>query len=292
MCSWNYSRKYCGPYGCGGIETSSYVYRVAEDKFSIALSGDPSVEPWHKKKDKEHTNANLSYRAIVKDQNGQPKANVSVTITTDVISDSGGHAHTNGRPKGKLVVTTAGVVSTRDGKETLAGTTDASGVFEFTFGAEEVSGEHNLKATCSKCKAPANATVNVAIQGLLLLNTDPLGYTLRGSTDPHPDNHYFSPDALVKIINLAHAYKKKFGKLLLINDSSLIEGGLFDIAGQWTPSHKAHRRGIVVDINNYRTDPNLDFEKLASEFGIIPVWEGLNVTPAPHYHLWLTGKDN
>jgi hypothetical protein len=120
-----------------------------------------------------------------------------------------------------------------------------------------------------------------------------MGYELRGSTDGHPGNHYFSPDALVKVINLAHGYKKKFGKLLMINDSSLIKGGLFDIAGNWTSSHKAHRRGIVLDINNYRTEPDPDFEGFARDCcGITAIWEGLDETPTPHYHLWLIGKDN
>ena len=89
----------------------------------------------------------MPYKAIVKDQNGQPKANVRVTITTDVTSDSGGHLHTNGRPKGKLVDKTGATVSTKDGMVTIQGSTDGSGVFAFTFGAEEASGTHTLTAT-------------------------------------------------------------------------------------------------------------------------------------------------
>lgn len=260
---------------------------------NITLSGNTSIEPWHKKRDPNHTNANLPYKAIVKDQNGRPKANENVTITTDVTSDSGGHVHANGRPKGRLVDKTGATVSTKEGKEKLEGKTDSSGVFEFTFGAEEASGTHTLTAKCySGCQTPATATVKAEIKGLVLLDADPLGYELRGSLDPHPGNHYFSSDAIIQIINLAHGYKQKFGELLKINDSSLINGGLFDISGNWTPSHKAHRKGIVLDINNYRVDPNPDFEILAKKYGITPVWEDLDVTLTPHYHLWLTGKDN
>ena len=109
---------------------------------------------------------------------------------------------------------------------------------------------------------------------------------------PFRRNHYFSPTALVQIINLAHGYKKKFGEPLKVNDSSLIKGGVFDLAQNWAPIHKSHRRGIVVDINNYRVDRNPDFEIFALDFGIKAVWEGFDVTPTPHYHLWLTGKDN
>ena len=97
---------------------------------------------------------------------------------------------------------------------------------------------------------------------------------------------------MVKIINLAHGYKKKFGEPLKINDSSLIKGGIYDLAQNWAPIHKSHRRGIVVDINNYQTERDLAFEKLAESLEIFANWEGLDVTPTPHYHLWLTGKDN
>lgn len=260
---------------------------------TITLSGGTTTEPWHKKRDKEHLLANLPYKAIVTDHNGLPKANIGVTITTDVTSDSGGHVHTNGRPKGKLVDQVGATVKTIDGKVTITGNTDGSGAFAFTFGAEEASGEHKLTATCSNCKAPANATVDVAIQGLMLLNADPTGYKLRGATEPHPGNHYFSPAAMVQIINLAHGYRKEFGKLLLLNDSSLTKGGLFDIAGNWAPSHKGHRAGIVLDINNYRDGRDPDFERFAEDlYAITAKWEGPDVTPTPHYHLRLTGKDN
>ncbi len=273
----------------GGLTCS----RPDKEKLTLTLSGDTTTEPWHKKRDKEHTSANLPYQAIVRDQNGQPKANVSVTISADVTSDSGGHIHINGRPKGKLVAATAGTVSTKDGTDTITGITDGSGVFAFTFGAEEASGSHTLMANCTGCKAPANSTINVAIQGLMLLDADPLSYELRGETDTHINNHYFSPAAMVKVINLAHGYREKFGTLLKINDSSLIKGGLFDITGNWAPSHKSHRRGIVLDINNYRVERNKGFERFALDnYGIIAEWEGSDVTPTPHYHLLLTGKDN
>lgn len=264
--------------------------RPDTEKLTITLAPEiATIEPWHKKHDKEHLKANLPYKAIVKDQNGQPKAGFAVTITTEVTSDSGGHVHTNNRPKGKLVAGTA--ASTKDGKIEVKGKTNGIGIFEFTFGTEEASGTHTLTAKCdSGCQAPATATVKAEIKGLMLLNADPLGYELRGETDTHPGSHYYSPEAIVNIINLAHEYKKKFGKVLKINDSSLVSGGLFDITGNWTPSHKTHRKGIVVDINNYRTEPDPDFERLAKRFGINPIWEGLDVTPTPHYHLLLIGE--
>jgi len=263
-----------------------------QNDLTITLSGGSTTEPWNKKRDKEHLKANLPFGAIVTDQNGQAKANVSVSIVTDVTSDTGGHVHNSGRPKGKLATTQAAI---KDGASAISGVTDSTGTFSFTFGAEEASGEHKLTATCTGCKTPANATVNVAIQGLALLDAEPLSYTLRGSKDPHPGNHWFSPGAAVKIINLAHAYRNDPAfnkKLLLINDSSLIKGGVFDLGQDWTyeyNGHAGHRKGVVVDINNYRANSDPDFEIFTQKHGIQAQWHKKGT--APHYHLLLLGRD-
>jgi len=273
------------------------IYKLREPKintYSITLSGNTSVEPWHKKADADHKKTNLSYTATVT-SSGYPAPNVEVTITTDVTQDSGGHVHINGRHKGKLAIPTEPI---KDGKETITGYTDNNGVFSFVFGSEEASGTHTLTAKCSTgCEAPATATVKVEIKGLSLLDGDPLSYTLNGETSTHPGSHYFSAAALVQIINLAHkfshdpAYKKQ---LLTINDSSLIKGGVFDLGQDWTYTpngHQGHRVGVVVDINNFHEkDP--DFVIFAKECcDIKAVWEGPEVTSTPHYHLWLIGKD-
>lgn len=277
--------------------TYNYITKMCErssGKLTITLSG-TTTEPWHKKHDPEHSQANLPYKAIVKDQNGQPKTNIGVTITTDVTSDSGGHVHTNNRPKGKLVAGTG--ASTKAGKETITGTTNGTGVFEFTFGAEEASGTHTLTAKCdSGCQAPATATVEVAIPDLMQLGANPNSFTLNGSTTPHPNSHYFSAAALLKISDFAAKYAEKdnFGEPLIIIDSSLEKGGVLDLGEDWTykpKGHQGHRKGIVVDVNNYRTKPNQKFKDFATKNKINAVWEGPDVTAHPHYHLWLLGSD-
>lgn len=262
---------------------------------TIQILGDGfAAEPWNKKRDPGHNKANLAYTAKVMDQNGQPKANISVKITSDATQDSGGHVHTSGRPKGKLIAGTSASISTRDGTATLSGTTDADGKFQFVFGAEEASGTHTITAKCSGCGNTATATIKAAIEGLTLLGADPLSYDLVGSLDWHPGNHYVSEEAVVQIINLALTYKKKFNALLIINDSSLIKGGVFDLGQDWTyefSGHAGHRTGVVVDTNNYSDKRNTDFEKLASNSGIDAQWHTKGT--APHYHLLLlgTGRD-
>lgn len=275
-------------WGTAGFSIS--CIKSAQAVYTISLTGGSEIEPWHKKWDKNHKTSNLSYTATVKGSSGQPVSGVQVTVTTDVALNSGGHQHSSGRPKGKLVIPPDPV---KDGKESIQGVTDANGVFSFTYGAEEASGEHSLKATCASCKEPATATINVAVKGLMQLDPAPLNYELRGSLPEHPDNHYFSPAAMVKIINLAHEYRidPDFKQLLKINDSSLIKGGSFDILQNWTSEsgmHGGHREGVVVDINNY-AEPSPRFERFAQGHGIDARWHP-NGT-APHYHLLLLGKD-
>jgi hypothetical protein len=284
-----------------GYEFDATRTSCIQEQYTITLSGGTTTEPWNKKHDPDHTAANQPFVAVVKDQNGQAKANVGVNITSDVTPDSGGHIHNDSRPKGKLVPTPSGTptpVSTTDGTAAISGSTDSTGSFSFTFGAEEASGEHKLTATCTGCTAPATATVNVLIPGLTMLGVDPGSYDLQGYKDWHPGNHYFSEAAIVKIINLAHAYRldPNFNhQLLIINDSSLSRGGVFDLGQDWTyedNGHQGHRKGIVVDINNYRNGPDPDFEIFAKKCCKINAkWEGPDISSTPHYHLRLLGRD-
>ena len=81
---------------------------------------------------------------------------------------------------------------------------------------------------------------------------------------------------------LAVDFLKLFGKPLILNDSSLKLGGLYDIKGYWTPSHEGHRKGIVVDINNF-TERDFDFEALVADHNATAKWE----EDPPHYHIRL-----
>jgi len=279
----------------GGITCT----RQVQYSLTITLSGGNTIEPWHKKWDQDHTSSNssLPFKATVTNQNNQPMAGMNVFISSDVTPGSGGHAHDNDRPKGRLVSNkTDEGLST--GAASISGQTDGNGQFSFTFGAEEASGEHTLTANCEGCSNAATTNITVGIPGLMKLDADPLSYELRGETDGHPGNHYFSPAAMVKIINLAEAYRifsrdiLKTNELLKINDSSLVHGGTFDVQLDWTSEtnvHGGHRIGIVVDINNYHV-PDLDFVQLALDKGVKAKWHGKGT--APHYHLVLLNEDH
>jgi len=75
-----------------------------------------------------------------------------------------------------------------------------------------------------------------------------------GQTPQHQNsnsyNHWMTSQAAYGIWYTAKAFLLRFpsqGKIA-VNDMALPYGGLFDIAGQWEPSHWNHYRGKAVDV--------------------------------------------
>ena len=74
----------------------------------------------------------------------------------------------------------------------------------------------------------------------------------------HTDNHWGSAYTLSAIQLVGLDFFADFGATLGLNDLSLRQGGLFDIAGTWTTPHDSHRKGTSVDIDGIAcVDPNL-----------------------------------
>ncbi|MBZ2184268.1 MAG: hypothetical protein K7J46_06115 [Bryobacter sp.] len=63
-------------------------------------------------------------------------------------------------------------------------------------------------------------------------------------------NHWMTSTAAYGIYNTAVAYlaANPTQVKIAVNDMSLPRGGLFDIAGKWSPSHWNHQRGKAVDV--------------------------------------------
>ena len=278
---------------------------------TITLSGGTSVEPWNSDTDPNHANANLSFKAVVTDQNGQPQAGVDVTVMSVATPNKGGHDHDNNRPKGWLAETPDKITSqiqagASQGSGTLSGKTDGSGTLSFTFGAEEASGEHVLNATCTGCDKPADlVTIDVMVAGLSQIPAslfytmiDDDGTVIGAVLGKHTDNHYLTSPAASVLWSIAAAYhvEQKFyvqnlpPPVLHLNDASLVWGGLLDVDGDWYFDHHEHRRGTVVDIRaNSATGaiPSrnfVNFELLAIQYGADPHFENKG-KPNQHYHL-------
>lgn len=200
--------------------------------------------------------------ATVNDAQGQPKSGAQVSIEVNVEEKSGGHDHHDAtRPKGPL---------------SGGGSTGADGTVSFTFGAPEVSGTHTFTANCVSpdcSNDPVTAKIKVMVEGLAPIPADPTLYTLIGAvTGKYSDNHYLTGNALNQLLVLAINYHFLYPNesVLHLNDASLIWGGKFDIAGNWTGDHAGHRRGTVIDIRANTVSGAIpeslftDFEELAA----------------------------
>ena len=221
-----------------------YTIKLSNDANSSASGDLAGVEPGK---------AITTLRAKVYDINNQLVPNVNIQLRVTVETNSGGHAHhNNNRPMG--------MVSPAEGDTGP----DGSG-HVFTFTAPDPAGDHKIKATCigQVCTQEGPDKVWVGVKGLIPIPPIPdllpqATYQLNesngqpiGQTDIHPENHYLTPDAVIKLWNLGFRYSAiEFPNfpLLHINDASLVRGGLFDLSANWRPKHYEHRRGTVVDI--------------------------------------------
>ena len=213
----------------GSLESSSIITSVEPDKTAILT-------------------------AYVYDQNGQVISGAVVKLEVDVVPNSGGHQHDDDRRHtehmGKLA---SGAGTSAQNGKVLTGATDAGG-FAFSFTAPLPAGDHKIKAsrTDRTCTQQGPDTVWIGIKNLLPLPANNI-YVLIGDNNAHPDNHYMTYQAHIKLMQLADLYRRRFpgDPLLHVNDASLERGGLFDLAHNWLykpRGHKSHRRGESVDI--------------------------------------------
>ncbi|PIP04967.1 MAG: hypothetical protein COX52_14555 [Syntrophobacterales bacterium CG23_combo_of_CG06-09_8_20_14_all_48_27] len=154
------------------------------------------------------------------------------------------------------------------------GVTDAAGVFSTTYTPTRFGGEERITANSRTVpEIHAEAVLTVAVPGLILLPRQDTRYLQIGHRAAHPgpvgaispaepnENHWGTQGLLTAIQNLAAEYNEEYQgevvPLLSFNDMSLRNGGLFDISGQWHPSHNEHRVGRNVDL---RVN-NLDVEQ-------------------------------
>jgi hypothetical protein len=234
-----------------------------------------------------------------------PKAGVAVTFKVDVKEGSGEHSVTsNGdhvhadRPKGKI--------SPLTGQTT--GQTNASGEVRIKFEAEILAGTHTVTATCNDCSnKTATKDVKVLVPDLVELTADtgtPRTFVLVGNTaypgTNHLGNHYFTAAAKETLVNGVIPTMAKAGwGVVGVNDGSLKDGGLFDIKGNWTPSHAEHRKGTEVDLSF--KNPKVVGDKSVRDaykelckkegvaFDIQTLWHK-NDGYEPHYHIYLSGS--
>jgi len=135
------------------------------------------------------------------------------------------------------------------------------------------------------CSGSQTKTAQAGIEGLSPLPAG-IGYALVGATAKHASNHYATGAVLSAIPLIASDYRATFPKDsdLLVNDISLLYGGLFDIGGGWAAPHITHRFGSQVDLqkSTIPAEHQAKFEELAKKHGARILIEGT------HYHLDFT----
>jgi hypothetical protein len=219
--------------------------------------------------------ATVALVARVVDQNGQLVPNVNVRLEATAVANSGGHDHHDAnRPNGSL----GGSGGTPN---VVTGNTGTTG-FVFGFTAAEISGSHEIAATCTDCTPDGPNTVRVMVSGLQELGPG-ADYDLVGDTTPHPRNHYGTASLIASLRILAQAYAQAFpGNRLAYNDMSLEFGGLFDIRADWRPPHRSHRLGTDVDLRLVPPGQRQALRHLIRQSGIGTILVENN---PPHWHL-------
>ncbi len=167
-----------------------------------------------------------------------PNAAVAAPTVT-AVSFSGGHQHDVNRPVGRITPARKNA--------------DRSGRAEFLYRSNVPGGEEVVSLTVGS--QTADVHIEVRIPDLVELAAGP-EYDLTGTTAVHPSpaNHFGRQQTVDALQRIAVAYEQhKIDNGLNAwprvgyNDISLPFGGIFDISGEWRPSHHQHRVGRNVD---------------------------------------------
>lgn len=211
---------------------------------------------------------------------------LTVTINREYIAQSGGHLHLDSNNNNPTVFDLLDIASP-------SGITDTSGTFTTTVKGMNIAGLLKLTATANWSGhnlASEPFGVYIGFNNLVEITAGP-GYRLTGSTDAvdcaggacdnHKYmNHFGAPQMQQFLSDMTALYAQLEGQpvVLGVNDISLPSGGLFDIDGNWTPSHWYHRIGCGVDIDGSDSNGNpideTDLETVVGQLGGFRVNEG------------------
>lgn len=212
----------------------------------------------------------LPFHATVTDQNGVAQAGKSVTVSVNVNDGTGGHIHTDGRPKG--ILSCASSMGGELASCTLS--TDYSGQVLFDFISTPISGTHVITATCSGCSNTETKSVDVKVSNLIPIPAstkyalaDSNGNVI-GVTWKHKKNHFLTSPSVLKLNKLADVYDDvNPDAVLYLNDASLEWGGLFDVGSRsWSAPHSTHHKGRSLDVRAANSGPNNEGAVPAARF--------------------------
>ncbi len=207
---------------------------------------------------------------VVGNVTGSPTNPGSASMSVDLINVVG-HSHTNALPKSKW-----GTFNPASGPLQLIQQYPSGRAyfsFETKYTRPEVAGVYEITGKVGGKSLTLD--MRVKVYGLVNLRDYNASWELIGKTAKHKQgtNHYVASASIAQVLMsittrwraywdaLPAAEKAEYPKTakdedgnlvprntLMINDCSLEWGGLFDIEGQWIPSHYTHRDGNDTDI--------------------------------------------
>ncbi|HUL04111.1 MAG TPA: hypothetical protein VLV16_12880 [Gemmatimonadales bacterium] len=207
-----------------------------------AVSGPLEVAP-------QGTGSNvLPLYVEVLDAEDMPIPNRTVVLSLTPKEGTAGHLHIGGKPRSTLSLFTVAT---------------GSGTAEVTYTAPEFSGPVAIHGT-SDSALDALDTIRVRVSGLMPLGPG-AAYALISDPGEHEGPYHGTPAFLGALKTLADSLAAfanqipslppskrptgMFPSKLGVNDLSLVEGGRYDLNGNWTGEHSDHRVGTNADID-------------------------------------------
>lgn len=191
------------------------------------------------------------FTVTCKNSAGTPRANCATTVYVMRTDFSGGHLHDtswnlDGSPG--MVVPPGGTVGTYY----LEGVTDVNGNFSFDYVAPVASGDMTLYNYFTDVGLYQETTIHVQVSGLQQLPLTGPGYRFLRTRD-HADYHNwatlaFNQKFLDAVSRFRSAPRAATPPDLVLTGVSLVQGGLFDVTGQWGAPLTNHRLGSALDI--------------------------------------------
>jgi hypothetical protein len=236
------------------------------DSISLELSELSGVWPTIRARDGGNSNErNIETFTVTATKDGAPVPNHEIKLTTEFISNSGGHDHSDTIPPlsklGRFENTSTG--DTGEGE--LITSTDEDGELVIRYTATELGGELVISAQSVSTSTLVEDTMKVRVPNLEYLGTSDF-FELVGApqfnnttNDPcrseasltslHNLGHYGVPEYNFAIRDLAQSFFiGNDSTKLRINDISLSNGGIFDINNNWKAPHNSHRVGTQFDL--------------------------------------------
>lgn len=240
----------------------------------------------------------------VRDAAGRPVTGQAVHLTIAPSFTSGGHSHQRSqsqlreRPIGRI-----------DGSTRV--TTPASGEVMVTYVAPIVGGTETITATSIGAHA-GEVSLSIAIPSIVTVPTSSAHYFIKPTSNHAPEDHYAQPgviavtDSLFSQWKALHALQPTTYPFIGVSGQFSIDalalpnGGLFDIAGNWRPSHFTHREGLDVDFNDVgnggaeRPEAQRLMRRLCQLMSydgrpLECIYEGA-ATLGPHYHIYFPNR--